>query len=179
MVIFPPQAQWVVAQRQEYKQLLESQPSKLSAHRLQRLNTIGLDLTPAAKQQSWSERMESLRKFVEGKLILPICSVYNQKEIKNLTMRPPPILSENGHCKPPKDHPLSPFVINVRHFMRLREAGKHNSLTDERVVRLPASYFALQNACLTSYYTYWISRMTSRRSVLYSRQERLLIVGPQ
>ena len=98
---------WVAAQRREYKKLQRGEESSLTARQLQRLNAVGLDLTPRPDKIPWEQRMRSLREFV----------------------------SEHGHCKPKKQHPLASFVSNIRHFNREREDGKATCLTDERVVR--------------------------------------------
>lgn len=62
-------SRWVSQQKKEYKKLQDGQESKLTAQHLQRLTAIGLKLTPTNKVTSWSERMESLRQFVEGKIL--------------------------------------------------------------------------------------------------------------
>lgn len=60
-------SRWVKHQKNEYKKLQDRQESSLTAQHLQRLTEIGLNLTPTFKVISWSERMDSLRQFVEGK----------------------------------------------------------------------------------------------------------------
>jgi len=96
---------WVQGQRKEYRNLQDGKESSLTAQRLQRLTAIGLDLKSRPPTLTWEERMQSLREFV----------------------------SEHGHCKPTRDHPLSGFVSNIRTFYREKEEGKPSCLTDERV----------------------------------------------
>jgi len=96
---------WLAAQRKECKNLQQGKESSLTARRMQRLTATGLDLSPRTEHIPWEQRMQSLREFV----------------------------SEHGHCKPNKQHPLASFVNNIRHFYWEREAGKATCLTDERV----------------------------------------------
>jgi len=96
---------WLRAQRVEIKKLHQGKESSLTAQQLQRLNAVGLDLTPRPDIIPWEERMKSLRGFV----------------------------SEHGHCKPNKQHPLHMFVSNMRTFYRAWEQGKPCCLTEERV----------------------------------------------
>jgi len=96
---------WIDTQRKEYKKLQEGKESRLTARRMQRLAAIGLDLSPNGPNKSWEQRMQSLREFA----------------------------SEHGHCKIPQDHELGSFVSYIRNCYRLRDEGKKNGLTDERV----------------------------------------------
>jgi len=96
---------WIFAQRREYKKLKEGKESRLTARRMQRLAAIGLDLSPNGPMKSWEQRMQSVREFA----------------------------AEHGHCKIPKDHELGGFVSYIRNCYRLRDEGKKNGLTDERV----------------------------------------------
>ena len=94
-------------QREEYRKLQRGQPSKLTAQRLQRLHSLGLQLEPKNQFVSWADRMKSLREFVE----------------------------KHGHCKPNRDQPLYSFVSNIRHFYVEKQAGRSSKgLTDERIV---------------------------------------------
>jgi len=96
---------WIFTQRREYKKLKEGKESRLTARRMQRLAAIGLDLSPNGPMKSWEQRMQSVREFA----------------------------AEHGHCKIPKDHELGGFVSYIRNCYRLRDEGKKNGLTDERV----------------------------------------------
>jgi hypothetical protein len=97
---------WIGQQRHEFRKLQKGEASKLTAQRLQRLHSIGLELAPRHEAVSWADRMKSLREFVET----------------------------HGHCKPKRDHPLASFVSNVRTFYTEKEEGRKSCLTDERVV---------------------------------------------
>ena len=97
---------WIGHQRHEFRKLQRGEASKLTAQRLQRLHSIGIELAPRQESVSWADRMKSLREFVE----------------------------KHGHCKPKRDHPLASFVSNVRHFYTEKEEGRKSCLTDERVV---------------------------------------------
>ena len=59
---------WKEAQKKEYQKLKDGQESGMTAQRLQRLTEIGIDLARRHPKQSWEQRMDSLRKFVEGEL---------------------------------------------------------------------------------------------------------------
>mmetsp|Transcript_18527 Transcript_18527/g.34333 ORF Transcript_18527/g.34333 Transcript_18527/m.34333 type:complete len:281 (+) Transcript_18527:1239-2081(+) len=98
---------WIFTQRREYKKLKEGKESKLTARRMQRLAAIGLNLSPSGPMKSWEQRLQGVREFA----------------------------SEHGHCKIPHDHELGSFVSYIRNCYRLRDEGKKNGLTDERVVR--------------------------------------------
>jgi hypothetical protein len=97
---------WIGQQRQQFRELQRGTTSTLTAQRLQRLHSLGLELAPRNTVVSWAERMKSLREFAE----------------------------QHGHCKPKKGHPLYSFVSNVRHFYTEKEEGRKSCLTDERVV---------------------------------------------
>jgi len=110
---------WVVEQRREYKRLRLGQPSTLTAERLQKLNDVGLDLEPTAKQEKhpWENRIQQLTSFVE----------------------------EHNHCKIPISHPeLGIFVSRMRNQYREREKGKKNALSDERMSQLVSLGFVFQ-----------------------------------
>mmetsp|Transcript_18524 Transcript_18524/g.34329 ORF Transcript_18524/g.34329 Transcript_18524/m.34329 type:complete len:382 (+) Transcript_18524:1239-2384(+) len=96
---------WIFTQRREYKKLKEGKESKLTARRMQRLAAIGLNLSPSGPMKSWEQRLQGVREFA----------------------------SEHGHCKIPHDHELGSFVSYIRNCYRLRDEGKKNGLTDERV----------------------------------------------
>jgi hypothetical protein len=97
---------WIGQQRQQFRLLQKGKTSTLTAQRLQRLHSLGLELAPRNAAVSWADRMKSLREFAE----------------------------EHGHLKPKKGHPLNSFVSNVRHFYTEKEAGRKSCLTDERIV---------------------------------------------
>ena len=65
---------WLVTQRNEYKKLQNNKPSKLTALRLMKFNTIGVEFNRRPKYLTFDERVAQLREFKEknGHINIPV-----------------------------------------------------------------------------------------------------------
>jgi hypothetical protein len=65
---------WLVLQRTEYKKLQDNKPSKLTAPRLIKFNTIGFEFNKRGSYKTWDQRIDQLREFKEkhGHINIPV-----------------------------------------------------------------------------------------------------------
>ena len=65
---------WLVLQRTEYRKLQENKPSKLTAPRLIKFNTIGFEFNKRGNYKTWDQRIDQLREFKEkhGHINIPV-----------------------------------------------------------------------------------------------------------